>query len=174
MILPRILVLAGLSALTSCQLPLPETVRADARELPSPTVRLKLDCPYRFAEPVDARPSDESGRLGLNDYRLAEVAALVRMHLDAIEIAGPVTNTTPTVTLRVLKTYIDEVYDTTQIPVVVYEARINDRTPAVIRSQLTSMVWHTGSESALKTFANAFDDADSKLVDLLNRMCPRN
>lgn len=143
-------------------------VRLDPARLTQGAPIARVACPYRLTSVDDDRPAgDRAGGLAQHMFVLEDVAGIVRGQLlDAglSESAG-----TP-VRLRVLQFYLAQ-NTVTKIPVAVYELRIGDGKPMVIRSQLASMNWWGSEREGYRAYAAALADSVRQVVARLDAAC---
>jgi hypothetical protein len=141
----------------------------------------RLDCPRSLVEVVDVRPEqDGSGIVGANVYRFEDAAAVVRRTLlDAgFADAG---ETADGVRVRIMRLYmaqkVAQLYmgqqSVTNVPVAVYEVKVGDAQPFVIRSQPANMDWHSSETEAYAGYSLAIEGANHQLIDRLNAGCRR-
>lgn len=130
----------------------------------------KVACAYRLQEVVDARPSgDHAGGLSGNRFVFDDVADVV--HRQLIHAGLTITaDSSLSLSVRVLRFYLNQ-NNGTKIPVVVYEARIDQQPPFLIRSQQASMNWKGTQNEAYAAYSRVLLDATTQLVKRLNAGC---
>lgn len=147
-------------------------VRIDASTLdaPAPNTIVSTRCAYRLTSIVDERPSgDLAGALGANLLTLENAPVLIRERLVKSGIADA-EGQGRGVEIRLMRLYMMEnLY--TRFPIVVYQAKIDDGDPFVVRSQLGEMSWSTDPARAHEGYARALQDANVRLVGALNERC---
>lgn len=154
-------------------------VDADPARLAAPPAASKaavrLACPYRLADVVDARPGGESGGLGVHAFRFGDVAGIVRSQLQDAGLhaaENPSSVGAPAVDLRVLQLYLSQNLGT-KIPVAVYEVAIDDGPAFVLRSQKATMNWNGSQDEAYAAYARVLADVNQQLLRQLNARCAR-
>jgi len=152
-------------------------VDVDPARLPPPPAAsktaMRLACPYRLAEVIDARPGGESGGLGVHAFRFGDVAGIVRAQLKVAglsEASDPSAATGSKVDLRIMQLYLAQNL-TTKVPVAVYEVAINDGAAFVVRSQKASLNWNGTEDEAYAAYARVLADVNQQLVNQLNARC---
>jgi hypothetical protein len=147
-------------------------VRIDASTLdaPVPKAIVSTRCAYRLLSIVDERPSgDMAGALGANLITLENAPALIRERLLKSGIADA-QGEGRDVEIRLMRLYMMEnLY--TRFPIVVYQAKIDGSDPFVVRSQLGEMSWSTDPARAHEGYARALQDANARLISVLNEHC---
>lgn len=137
-----------------------------------PKGTVSLTCAHRLRDVVDARPTGgEVGGLGWNAFRFDAAADTVRSQLAAAGLAdAPANADAPDVSVRIMQLYLAQNLQT-KIPVAVYEVRIKDDAPFVLRSQKASMNWNGTQDEAYAAYARALFDINQQLVGKLNLRC---
>lgn len=155
-------------------------VHADPARLAAPPATSKtavrLACPYRLADVIDARPGGESGGLGVHAFRFSDVAGIVRSQLQGAGLASaedPSTAGAPAVDLRVMQLYLSQNLGT-KIPVAVYEVTIADGPAFVVRSQKATMNWNGTQDEAYAAYARVLADVNQQLLRQLNARCTQH
>lgn len=134
---------------------------------------VRLACPYRLADVVDARPGGESGGLGVHAFRFSDVAGIVRSQLQDAGLNkadDPSAAGTPAVDLRVRQLYLSQNLGT-KIPVAVYEVAIDGGPAFVVRSQKATMNWNGTRDEAYAAYARVLADVNQQLLRQLNARC---
>lgn len=141
----------------------------------------RLECPTALVEVVDARPErDGSGGVGANLYRFEGAADVVRRSL----LAGGFTEGNADATgvrLRIMRLYVAQhqamVYgglqQVTNVPVAVYEVKVGQAEPFLIRSQPANINWNSSDTEAYAGYTLAIEGANHQLIERLNADCKR-
>ena len=144
---------------------------------PAPQARraVRLACPYRLLDVVDARPGEgESGGLGRHAFRFSDAAATVRGQLIAAGLADASVDggDAPAVSVRIVQLYLAQ-NQITKIPVAVYQVGVAGAPQFVIRSQKATMNWNGSQDEAYAAYARVLGDVNQQLVQALNARCER-
>lgn len=131
-----------------------------------------LACTFRVASVEDARPEgDKAGWLGKHQFTFDDAPGVVRRGL--AESGFGIDGDAPgeLVHLRILRLYLAQ-NQVTKIPVAVYEARLGDAPPFLVRSQQADMNWNGSQDEAYEGYTRAVRGANTALVERLNAECP--
>ncbi|KGQ19745.1 hypothetical protein LF41_2687 [Lysobacter dokdonensis DS-58] len=132
--------------------------------------QMAVQCPYRLKDVVDARPANSGfGTMGRTAFVIEDPARMVRDQLRTIGLSEA--GEGPDVSIRLMQLYI-ATNRVTNVPVAVYEAKIGNAEPVVIRGQPASMTWWGTDAESAGALALALREANRGLVARLNRGCP--
>ena len=156
------------AVLAGCAAPKVHQVRMDgARVAPLP-VSLRVACAYRLDGVEDARETDTAaGGLGTHAFTFPDAADVLRGQLREVGVSEH--EGTP-VRVRILHLYLAQ-NTVTKVPVAVYQLRIGDDTPVLLRAQPTSGNWAGTQNEAYRAYAAAMQEAMRQVVVQLNAGC---
>jgi hypothetical protein len=145
---------------------------APTGDVPVPIV--KLACPYHIKDVIDARSDgDRVGGLGYRMFVLDDAPGLVRRQLLAMGLSATDAPGSAQVSVRILKFYLAS-NGVTKIPVVVFEVRIDQEPPFLIRSQRATVNWANTESEEYTAYARAFQDANAQLGNRLAQRCGKH
>ncbi len=102
--------------------------------------------------------------------QLADPKQLIRSEFTRAGMLSPVATDGRAVIINVKQVYLSQNL-TTKIPVVVYEVRVEDAEPFIVRGQPASMNWNGSENEAYGALAKAFHVANTLVVSGLNGRC---
>ena len=165
----RFLLACALLGLAGCSVKV-HRVPVDTARLVAP-VEARLACDHQLRDIVDARSSsDRAGGLGNHLFLFDDVPGTVRKQFAQAGLATQATG--PVVDVRILQFYLSQNL-TTKIPVAVYEVRVDNASPFLVRSQRASMNWNGSENEAYEAYSTALADATAQVVNRLNAGCPK-
>lgn len=147
-----------------------ETVRIDPDRIDA-VAKIPFKCAYRLGSVIDQRPvGEEAGSLGWRRYILDNAAGVVDGQLRKSGFSDVSAVQAPSVDVMLMRLYIQQnLY--TNLPIVVYQAKIDGGEPFVVRSQIGKMTWTAGEDKAYDGYALALRDANERLISELNARC---
>ncbi len=130
-----------------------------------------LACSYHLTEVTDARAAgDRAGGLGLNMLLLQDPAGMVKDQLLKAGMKPENSMESRGVSVRIMHMYVTQTL-VTKIPVVVYEVKLENATPWLVRAQPATMNWNASGNEAHAAFSKALQLANNQMVDSLNAKC---
>lgn len=129
----------------------------------------RLRCGYRFGDVIDMRPAgDRAGGLGFRLFEFENAPGVIRNSLANVGFVDDAASRR--VDVHLMRLYMNQV-NVTKIPVVVYEAHVDGRSPVLIRSQIPGMNWNGSENEAYRGYGAALEGANRQLVETLNAGC---
>jgi hypothetical protein len=162
----------GLALLLSgCTAAPVKKITVDADSLVGKQIITNLACSYHLIEVTDARAAgDRAGGLGLNMLLLQDPVGMVKDQLLKAGMKPESSMEGRGVSIRIMHMYVTQTL-VTKIPVVVYEVKLENSAPWLVRAQPATMNWNGSGNEAHAGFSKALQLANNQMVDSLNAKC---
>jgi hypothetical protein len=148
-----------------------KTVPLTAENTARPMAVQPLQCAYRLQDVRDERPDgDSAGGLGWNKLVMTDAVSMVRSQLLQRGLQPAESSTGKNVVVTLKRMYVAPAM-MSKLAIVVYQVKLDDDAPYLIRAQVARGNWNGSQAEALSVFSDAMRNADERTITWLNQRC---